>query len=143
MQSCVSECCMTVRKATEPRRGVLESHVSPCDQKIHSRAHRLVRVRVRRHWIIVSVELVCRMIGSDADVILLAGLQRARAEFVEARVVLRRLNLVHELPVAVRDNILLASGVFAQAEDIDIQRHIAIHNVQDKISQSRSGLRCK
>ena len=100
-------------------------------------AHGLVRVGVRRHGILIGAELVRRVIGGHAHVILLAGLQRARAEFVEAGVILRRFDLINKLAIVIGDNILLPAGVLAQAEDVHVKRHVAVGDGQHKIGESR------
>ena len=120
-------------------RRVGKPRVAHVDQEIHAGAHGLVGVGVRRHGIIIGVELVRRVIGGDAHVIFLAGLQRARAEFVEAGVILRRFDLINKLAIVVGNNILLPAGVLAEPEDVHIQRHVAVRDVQHKIGQPRLG----
>ena len=62
------------------------------------------------------MELKCRMIAGHANVILLARLQDARAELIEAGIILRRLDLVHKLAGVKRDHILLAQLPHARVE---------------------------
>ena len=122
-------------------RRIGKPRIAHIDQEIHARAHGLVGVGVRRHGIVIGVELVRRVIGGDAHIILLAGLQRARAEFVEPGIILRGFNLINKLTIVVRDNILLPAGVLAQLEDVHVQRHVAVGDVQHKIGKPR--LRCR
>ena len=77
-------------------RGVGEPGVSHVDQEVHAGADGLVRVSVRRDREVGGVELVGGVVSGYPDVVVLAGLEDAGAEFVEAGVVLGGFYLVDE-----------------------------------------------
>ena len=138
MHSCVSECCMDGPQSdSATARGVGKPRITHIDEEIHACAHGLVRVGVRRHGVVIGAELVRRVIGGHAHVILLAGLQDARAELVEPGVILRRFDLINKLPIVIRDNILLPAGVLAKPEDVHVKRHVAVGDGQHKIGEPR------
>src|SRR6185503_19092847 len=56
---------------------IRKPRVPHVDQEIHPRAHRLMRIGVRRHSVFVSVQLKRRMIGRYAHIVFLAGIKDA------------------------------------------------------------------
>ena len=120
--------CAAARRVREPR-------VSHVDQEIHARAHRLVRIFVRRHAVFVGVQLIRGMIGGNPHVVLVAGLKDAGAELVKSRIILGRLNLVDELSVGEWDHIRLSLRVLAYLEDVHVERDVAIRHIQHKVDQ--------
>ena len=70
-----------------------------------------------------------------ADVIGLAGLQNARTEFVKARIILRRFDLIDGSAFGVRLHIFPAAIVFAECKEINVEGHFAVGNVEHEIDQ--------
>ena len=83
------------------------------------------------------MQLIGRVIRGDAHVVLVAGLKNAGAELVEARIILRGFDLVDELAIGEGDHVGLAVGVFAGLEDVDVERNIAIGDVEHEVDQPR------
>ena len=77
-------------------RGVGKPGVAHVDEEVHAGAHGQVRIGVGRDREVRGVELVGGMVSGYADVVLLAGLKDAGAEFVEAGIILGGFYLVDE-----------------------------------------------
>ena len=82
-------------------------------------------------------EIHDKMIRRHPHVIFLPRLKNARAELVEARIILGRLDLINKLSVVEWDHIRLSVGVLARPEDVDVERHIAIRHIQQEVNQPR------
>ena len=113
-------------------RGVRKPGVAHVDQEVHAGAHGQVRIGVRRDREVRGVELVGGVVAGHADVVLLARLQDAGAEFVEAGIILGGFYLVDKFAGVEGDYV-----VFAELEDIDVERHVAIGNVEGEVDQAR------
>ena len=83
------------------------------------------------------MQLVSRVVGGHAHVVFLPGLKNAGAELVEARIILRRLNLVDKLSSSEWNHIRLSGRVLALLENIHVERHIAVGDVENEIHQAR------
>ena len=136
MQSWVSECCITVRSATAPRRGVFESQLSPMltMKSIPARTARCGSVYGGTGYSI-SVQLVSRVIGSHSHVVFLPGLKNAGTEFVESRIILGRLNLIDKFSGGEGNHVRLSGGVLAQLKNIHVERDIAVGHVEHEVDQ--------
>jgi hypothetical protein len=93
-----------------------------------------VRVRVRRNREVGGVKLVGGMVTGNPDVVVAVGLQDSCPEFVQARVVLGGFHLVDEFSFVIGSYI-----VFAGLEYVDVERDIAVRDVEGEVDQA--GLR--
>ena len=124
-----------VRKAmASAARSIRKPGVAHVDQEVHTRAHGQVRIGVRRDREVRGMELVGGMVTGHAHVVLLARLQDAGAELIESGIILGGLDLVDKLAGVKGDYI-----VFAELEDIHVERHIAIGDVEGEVDQARLG----
>ena len=76
--------------------------------------------------------MVGGVVAGHAHVVLLARLQDAGAELVEAGIILGGLHLVDKLAGVEGDYVVLA-----ELEDVHVQRDIAIGNVESEVDQAR------
>ena len=76
---------------------IREPGVAHVDQEVHAGAHRLVRIFIRRHGVLIRVQLISRVICRHPHVIFLPRLKNAGAELVEAGIILGRLDLINKL----------------------------------------------
>ena len=92
---------------------------------------------MRRHGILVRMQLIGRVVRRHPHVVLLARLKNAGAELVEAGIILGRFDLINKLSVVEWDHIRLSGSVLAFPEDLHVERYVTIRHIQYEVNQSR------
>ena len=129
------------QRRRSPARRIGVPAVPEVDEKIHPGPNGQTGILVRRRIIFAGAQLVHGVIGGNPQVVGFPGLQDARAKFVEAGKVLRRLGEVFKLAETAGYYIFLAGGrIPGKLEDFDVYGNLAVENIEREIHELRAGL---